>query len=104
MCKKTPVFLLLGWVVTTPEGSQQAFLTGLAYLSNLLPSPCGAPQAGHGGVVVAGGRVPTAAGLLHLHLLTSGGGRCAVPRSPTQSAGRGKNLHAASWPLVYESM
>ena len=35
--RKMPVFLLLGWVVTTPEGSQQAFLTGLARLSNLLP-------------------------------------------------------------------
>jgi hypothetical protein len=36
------------------------------------------------------GEVPTADWFLHLHILTSGGFRCAVPRSTTHSAGRGK--------------
>jgi hypothetical protein len=86
------------------RGGQRALLTGRAHLSNLLPYQCRAQHAGHCSVAVEGGRVPTADGLLHLHILTSGGFRCAVPRSPTQSAGRWKNLLAASLPLVYENI
>jgi hypothetical protein len=85
-----PVFLILGWVVTTPEGSPQAFLPGLAHLSNLLPYQCRAQHAGHCDVAVAGGRVSPADGLLNLPIPTAGGFRCAVPRSTTHSAGIGK--------------
>ena len=42
-----------------PHGSQQAFLTGLAHLYNLMPSQRRANNAGQGGVEVEGGRVPT---------------------------------------------
>jgi hypothetical protein len=86
------------------RGGQRALLTGRAHLSNLLPYQCRAQHAGHCSVAVEGGRVPTADGLLHLHILTSGGFRCAVPRSTTQSASRWKNLLAASLPLVYENI
>src|SRR5437870_7680976 len=42
-----------------PGGSQQAFLTGLAHLYNLVPYQCRAMHAGHCGVEVEGGRIPT---------------------------------------------
>ena len=42
-----------------PDGSQQAFLTGLAHLYNLVPYQRRAQHAGQCGVEVEGGRVPT---------------------------------------------
>ena len=42
-----------------PGGSQQAFLTGLAHLYNLVPYQRRAQHAGQCGVEVEGGRVPT---------------------------------------------
>src|SRR6266705_1047036 len=42
-----------------PKGSQQAFLTGLAHLYNLVPYQRRAQHAGQWGVEVEGGRVPT---------------------------------------------
>jgi hypothetical protein len=42
-----------------PKGSQQAFLTGLAHLYNLVPYQRRAQHAGQCGVAVEGGRVPT---------------------------------------------
>jgi hypothetical protein len=56
-----------------PGGSQQAFLTGLAHLYNLVPYQCRAMHAGQCGVEVEGGRVPTADWFLNLQILTSGG-------------------------------
>jgi hypothetical protein len=56
-----------------PSGSQQAFLTGLAHLYNLVPYQRRAKHAGQCGVEVEGGRVPTADWLLNLQILTSGG-------------------------------
>jgi len=41
-----------------PGGSQQAFLTGLAHLYNLVPYQRRAQHAGQCGVEVEGGRVP----------------------------------------------
>ena len=58
-----------------PGGSQQAFLTGLAHLYNLLPYQRRAQHAGQCGVEVEGGRVPTADWMLNLQILTSGGFR-----------------------------
>jgi len=58
-----------------PGGSQQAFLTGLAHLYNLVPYQRRAAYAGQCGVEVEGGRVPTADWFLNLQLLTSGGFR-----------------------------
>jgi hypothetical protein len=58
-----------------PGGSQQALLTGLAHLYNLIPYQRRAQQAGQGGVEVEGGRGPTADWFLTLQLLTSGGFR-----------------------------
>ena len=58
-----------------PGGSQQAFLTGLAHLYNLVPYQRRAQHAGQGGVEVEGGRVPTADWMLNLQILTSGGFR-----------------------------
>jgi hypothetical protein len=58
-----------------PKGSQQAFLTGLAHLDNLVPSQLRAQHAGQCGVEVEGGRVPTPDWMLNLHILTSGGFR-----------------------------
>src|SRR4249919_1496043 len=58
-----------------PGGSQQAFLTGLAHLYNLVPYQRRAQHAGQCGVEVEGGRVPTADGMLNLQILTSGGFR-----------------------------
>jgi hypothetical protein len=58
-----------------PGGSQQAFLTGLAPLYNLLPYQRRAQHMGQCGVEVEGGRVPTADWFLNLQILTSGGFR-----------------------------
>jgi hypothetical protein len=49
-----------------PAGSQQAFLTGLAHLYNLVPYQRRAQHAGQCGVEVEGGRVPTADWFLNL--------------------------------------
>jgi hypothetical protein len=58
-----------------PGGSQQAFLTGLAHLYNLLPYQRRAKHAGQCGVEVGGGRLPTADWFLNVQILTSGGFR-----------------------------
>jgi hypothetical protein len=58
-----------------PGGSQQAFLTGLAHLYNLIPYQRRAQHAGQCGVEVEGGRVPTADWFLNLQIFTSGGFR-----------------------------
>jgi len=58
-----------------PGGSQQASLTGLAHLYNLIPYQRRAQHAGQCGVAVEGGRVPTAEWFLNLQILTSGGFR-----------------------------
>ena len=58
-----------------PQGSQQAFLRGLAHLYNLVPYQRWAQHAGQCGVEVEGGRVPTADWFLNLQILTSGGFR-----------------------------
>lgn len=56
-----------------PEGSQEAFLTGLALLYNLVPYQRRAKNAGECGVEVEGGRLPTHNWFLNLQILTSGG-------------------------------
>jgi hypothetical protein len=66
-----------------PQGSQQAFLTGLAHLYNLVPYQRRAQHAGQCGVEVEGGRVPTPDWMLNLQILTSGGLRCAVASATT---------------------
>jgi hypothetical protein len=58
-----------------PGGSQQAFVTGLAHLYNLVPYQRRAQYAGQCGVEVEGGRLPTADWFLNLQILTSGGFR-----------------------------
>jgi hypothetical protein len=58
-----------------PGGSQQAFLTGLAHLYNLVPYQRRAQHAGQCGVEVEGGQVPTTDWFLNLQILTSGGFR-----------------------------
>jgi hypothetical protein len=58
-----------------PGGSQQAFLTGLAHLYNLVPYQRRAQHASHCGVEVEGGTVPTRDWFLNLRILTSGGFR-----------------------------
>src|SRR5215831_7581068 len=58
-----------------PGGSQQAFLTGLAHLYNLIPYQRRAQHAGQCGVEVEGGKVPTQDWFLNLQILTSGGFR-----------------------------
>jgi hypothetical protein len=58
-----------------PTGSQQAFLTGLAHLYNLIPYQRRAQHAGQCGVEVEGGRLPTQDWMLNLQILTSGGFR-----------------------------
>ncbi len=60
-----------------PDGSQAAFLTGLAHLYNLSPYQRRAKNAGRCGVEVEGGRVPTPDWMLNLQILTSGGYRYA---------------------------
>jgi hypothetical protein len=58
-----------------PGGSQQAFLSGLAHLYNLVPYQRRAKHPGQCGVEVEGGTVPTRDWLLNLQILTSGGFR-----------------------------
>jgi hypothetical protein len=58
-----------------PGGSQQAFLTGLAHLYNLVPYQRRAKHAGQCGVEVESGRLPTADWFLNVQILTSGGFR-----------------------------
>ena len=58
-----------------PGGSQEAFLTGLAHLYNLIPYQRRALHAGQCGVEVEGGRLPTPDWMLNLQILTSGGFR-----------------------------
>jgi hypothetical protein len=58
-----------------PGGNQQAFLTGLAHLYNLIPYQRRAQHAGQCGVEVEGGRVPTRDWFLNVQILTSGGFR-----------------------------
>jgi hypothetical protein len=58
-----------------PGGSQQAFLIGLAHLYNLVPYQRRAQHAGHCGVEVEGGTVPTHDWFRNLQILTSGGFR-----------------------------
>jgi hypothetical protein len=58
-----------------PGGSQEAFLTGLAHLYNLVPYQRRAQHAGQCGVEVEGGKVPTRDWFLNLQILTSGGFR-----------------------------
>jgi hypothetical protein len=58
-----------------PGGNQQAFLTGLAHVYNLVPYQRRAQHAGQCGVEVEGGRVPIADWFLNLQILTSGGFR-----------------------------
>jgi hypothetical protein len=58
-----------------PGGRQQAFLTGLAHLYNLVPYQRRAQHAGQCGVEVEGGRLPTRDWMLNLQILTSGGFR-----------------------------
>jgi hypothetical protein len=55
------------------DGSQQAFLTGLAHLYNLVPYQRRAKHAGRCGVEVEGGKLPTGDWLLNQHILTAGG-------------------------------
>jgi hypothetical protein len=56
-----------------PQGSQQAFLTGLAHLYNLVPYQRRAKHGGQCGVGVEGGTLPTRDWFLNLQILTSGG-------------------------------
>jgi hypothetical protein len=58
-----------------PKGSQQALLTGLAHLYNLVPYQRRAKHAGQCGMEVEGRRVPTPDRMLNLQILTSGGFR-----------------------------
>jgi hypothetical protein len=58
-----------------PGGSQQAFLTGLAHLYNLIRYQRRAQHGRQCGVEVEGGTVPTRDWLLNLQILTSGGFR-----------------------------
>jgi hypothetical protein len=56
-----------------PQGSQQAFLTGLAHLYNLVPYQRRAKHGGQCGVEVEAGTLPTRDWFLNLQILTSGG-------------------------------
>ena len=67
------IFMMKGF--HHPKGSQQAFLTGLAHLYNLVPYQRRAQHAGQCGVEVEGGQVPTRDWFLNLQILTSGGFR-----------------------------
>ena len=58
-----------------PQGSQQAFLVGLAHLYNLVPYQRRAQHAGQCGIEVEGGTVPTQDWFLNVQILTSGGFR-----------------------------
>jgi len=56
-----------------PAGNQPAFVTGLAHWYNLIPYQRRAKHAGHCGVEVEGGHLPTHDWLLNVQILTSGG-------------------------------
>jgi hypothetical protein len=56
-----------------PEGSQKAFLTGLAFLYDFVPYQRRAKNTGKCGVEVDGGTLPTNNWFLNLQILTSGG-------------------------------
>ena len=56
-----------------PKGGQQAFLTGLAHLYNLVPYQHRAQPAGHYSVEVEGGKILTGDWRLNLQILTSRG-------------------------------
>jgi hypothetical protein len=58
-----------------PGGRQQACLTGLAHLYNLVPYQRRAQHTGQCGVEVEGGGLPTHDWFLNLQILTSGGFR-----------------------------
>jgi hypothetical protein len=58
-----------------PGGNQQAFVTGLAHLYNLVPYQRRAQHAGQCGVEVEVGRLPTRDWFLNVQILTSGGFR-----------------------------
>jgi hypothetical protein len=58
-----------------PGGNQQAFVTGLAHLYNLVPYQRRAQHASQCGVEVEGGRLPTQDWFLNVQILTSGGFR-----------------------------
>src|SRR5215510_12805990 len=58
-----------------PQGSQQAFLTGLAPLYNLGPYQRRANRGGHCGVEIEGGTLPRRDWFLNLQILSSGGFR-----------------------------
>jgi hypothetical protein len=58
-----------------PGGNQQAFVTGLAHLYNLVPYQRRAQHARQCGVEVEGGRLPTRDWFLNVQILTSGGFR-----------------------------
>jgi hypothetical protein len=66
-----------------PRGSQQAFLTGLAHLYNLIPYQRRAQHVGQCGVEVEGGQVPTPDWFLNIQILTSGGFSERLKRSTT---------------------
>ena len=58
-----------------PQGSQQAFINGLALLYNLMPYQRRAKHAGQCGVQVEGGTLPADDWFLNLQILTCGGFR-----------------------------
>jgi hypothetical protein len=70
-----------------PQGSQQAFLRGLAHLYNLVPYQRRAQHAGQCGVEVEGGTLPTRDWFLNLQILTSGGFRWVVILLTTKLGG-----------------
>jgi hypothetical protein len=70
-----------------PGGNQQAFVTGLAHLYNLIPYQHRAKHAGQCGVAVEGGRLPTTDWFLNLQILTSGGFRCVGTPATTKFGG-----------------
>ncbi len=55
------------------EGSQKAFLQGLALLYNFVPYQRRAEHAGQCGVEVEGGKLPTDDWFLNLRIVSSGG-------------------------------
>src|SRR5215217_6285240 len=69
-----------------PGGSQQAFLIGLAHLYNLVPYQRRAQHAGHCGVEVEGGRVPTRDWFLNLR--APRGARVQWVENPVACTGR----------------
>src|SRR4029450_7937078 len=88
-----------------PGGHQQAFLTGLAHLYNLIPYQRRAKHAGQCGVEVEGGRVPTADWMLNLQILTSGGFRwVGTPSTPKLGGMWERPLRSSFWTATQESI